>query len=213
MTGRPGLLLLVVYAGLVVGGWFTGQWLIEPIAVDVHPSNEAQVHRAIILATAVYVLAAAVPFVPGAEIGFALIAALGTPIALLVYASMVAALMLSYTVGRLIPARITAAAFGQLGLARARGLVLHMGPLDATERLEVLTANAPRRIIPFLLRHRFIAVAVVINLPGNTLLGGGGGIALAAGLSGLYPLPAFLATILIAVAPLPLIVLLTGYVP
>jgi hypothetical protein len=47
---------------------------------------------------------------------------------------------------------------------------------------------------------------VALNLPGNTLLGGGGGIALMAGLSGLYPMPAYLTTVAIAVAPVPLLV-------
>lgn len=60
--------------------------------------------------------------------------------------------------------------------------------------------------MPRLLRHRYLALAVALNLPGNTLLGGGGGIALMAGLSGLYPMPAYLTTVAIAVAPVPLLV-------
>jgi hypothetical protein len=36
-------------------------------------------------------------------------------------------------------------------------------------------------------------------------VGGGGGIALSAGMSGLYPLPAYFTTVAIAVAPVPLV--------
>lgn len=213
MTLGRRALVLCVYIGLMIGGWLVGQWFMELFAFDVRLSNESRVHRMIITATAIYILAVAIPFVPGAEFGFALILALGAPIVVLVYASMVAALTLSYMLGRFVPAHSMAALFDFLGFRRARQLVLDMAPLGAAERLELLTARAPRRIIPFLLRHRYLAFAVVLNLPGNTLLGGGGGLALAAGMSGLYPLPAFLATIGLAVAPLPVVIWLTGYVP
>lgn len=139
------------------------------VAFDVRPSNEPLVHRMIMSATVIYMLAAAIPFVPGAEIGFALILAFGTPIVVLVYASMVAALTLSYVLGRFVPARTTAALFDFLGFGRARRLVLDMAPLGASERLELLTAHASRRIVPVLLRRRFLAFAVMLNLPGNTL--------------------------------------------
>jgi len=56
-----------------------------------------------------------------------------------------------------------------------------------------------------LLRYRYVALAVAINTPGNVILGGGGGLALMAGLSRLFsPLP-FLLTVLIAVLPVPLL--------
>ena len=57
----------------------------------------------------------------------------------------------------------------------------------------VFTLDAPRRLVPWLTRHRAITLIVLINLPGNTLLGGGGGIALVTGLSKLMPVKQFLA--------------------
>jgi hypothetical protein len=55
-----------------------------------------------------------------------------------------------------------------------------------------------------LLRYRYLALALAVNLPGNVILCGGGGIALMAGLSRLFdPLP-FLLTILLAVLPVPM---------
>jgi len=71
-------------------------------------------------------------------------------------------------------------------------------------RLELLLARAPARFIPALLRHRYLALAVVLNLPGNTLLGGGAGIALCAGICGLYPSRGFVVAVAIAVAPMPI---------
>jgi len=205
------LLLAALYTGLVAGGWLLGNWLVtDSVRLDIRPGNEPEVHALIMGSTALYVLASALPFVPGAEIGIALIMMLGTRIIPLVYASMVLALSLSYLMGRLIPARAVASSFGYFGLMRAQDLVLRLAPLGAEERLELLVAHAPRRALPFLLQHRYLALAVALNLPGNTLIGGGGGIALVAGMSGIFPVGAYLTTIVVAVAPVPLILLSVG---
>jgi hypothetical protein len=210
VTRRQGLVLAVAYVVSVVGGIYAGRLLSDATAIDLRPINEPEVHRWIMGSTAAFVLAAAVPFVPGAEIGFALMVAFGARIVPLVYLGMLLALLLAYLVGRLIPAQATAAAFGFLGLARARDLVLRLAPLGVEARLEMLIARAPRHALPFLLRHRYLALAVALNLPGNTLLGGGGGIALAAGMSGIYPFGAYLATIALAIAPVPALFLAFG---
>lgn len=211
MTGRRRLILLgAVYVALLVGGAVLGARLMDLVSLDIRPSTEPQIHAMIMTVAGLYLLASAVPFVPGAEIGFALILALGIPIILLVYGAMIAALTLSYTIGRLVPPRAIAGCFGILGLERARTLVEDLAPLSDAERLQRLTARAPRRILPFLLRHRFIALALALNLPGNSLVGGGGGIALAAGMSRLFPPLPYLLTIALAVAPVPLFFLLTG---
>ncbi|WP_166264624.1 hypothetical protein [Marinobacter caseinilyticus] len=211
MKRRRLLVVVLIYFGLLITGAAVGRFLPDVLNLDVRPGNEPEIHSMIMFTTLVYIVAAAVPFIPGAEIGFALLVTLGASVAGLVYISMVAALTLAYLVGRLLPARAIAGCFGFLGLNRARNLVFRLQPLSTDARLKLLMSRAPARIVPFLLRHRFVALAVVINLPGNTLLGGGGGIALAAGMSGLYPFPAYLATIAVAIAPLPLLVTLLGY--
>ena len=207
------LLLAALYLGLIFGGAFVGQQLTDLVAFDIRPSNEPEVHGAIMTCTAAYILASAIPFVPGAEIGLGMMLLLGPRIAVLVYGSMVAALMIAYLIGRLIPPAATARAFAVLGLRRARDLSLDLAPLDTGARLRLLTARAPRRIVPFLLRHRYLALALAFNLPGNTLLGGGGGIALAAGLTGLYSPGGYALTVVLAVLPVPLMIFLTGHHP
>ncbi len=204
MNRQRCVLLGVLYLSLIAGGWLAGDWLTDFVVNDI---------TMLTMVTSIYVAASAIPFVPGADIGFALLLALGTRIVFLVYIAMVAALLLAFTVGRFVPARATAATFDLLGLHKARDLVLQMAPLEAHDRLALLTDRAPTRVIPFLLRHRYIALAVLINLPGNTLVGGGGGIALAAGMSGLYSILAYTVTVALAVAPIPVLILFTGYLP
>lgn len=199
------LVLLAVYLALLSGGWLIGQRLFEFADLDVRPHNEPMVHKLIMTAMLVFIVASAIPFVPGAEVGLALLVVLGARVALLVYVGMVTALTLAYLVGRLVPASAMGAAFAACGLDRAHRLVLQLAPLDAKARLALLAERAPRRIVPFLLRHRHVGLMVLLNLPGNSVVGGGGGIALCAGMSGLFPLPGFLATVLLATAPVPML--------
>jgi hypothetical protein len=197
------LVLIAVYLAFLLGGWLVGQQLFDFVAIDVRPHNEPLVHKLILTSMLIFVSASAVPFVPGAEVGLALLVVLGARVALLVYAGMVIALLLAYLVGRLVSPGAIAAAFATCGLDRARGLVLQLAPLDAKARLALLTQRAPRRMVPFLLRHRYLGLVVLLNLPGNSLVGGGGGIALCAGMSGLFPPHGFLAAVLLAAAPVP----------
>lgn len=207
------LLVGAVYTGLIGGGIVAGHWLSGLVEMDLRPSSEPRIHSMVMLATALYVLAAALPFVPGAEIGAALMMAFGVRIVLLVYSAMVAALLLSFLVGRFVPAAALAGVFGYLGLRRARLLVEHMDALPPEERLPFLISRAPTRIIPALLRHRYAAVILIFNIPGNTLVGGGGGIALLAGMSRLFTFMYFAVAVAVAVAPVPLLVVVTGYQP
>ena len=206
-------LMLAAYAGLVVGSFVAGPSLVEWVRFDLGPASEPEVHRMLLLVTAVYVLAAALPFVPGAEIGMAMLAMLGTGVAPLVYGAMVAALSMAFFVGRLVPAHITAAGLGALGLHRARDLMLRLASLEPAQRLQLLSASSPRRLLPLLLRHRYLMLGLALNLPGNTVVGGGGGIAMVAGLSGLVSPLGFLVTVAVAVAPIPLLFLVLGGLP
>jgi hypothetical protein len=53
-------------------------------------------------------------------------------------------------------------------------------------------------------------MAVAVNTPGNSIIGGGGGIMIIAGLSGIFtPLSTFL-TVILAVSPVPLAVIFLG---
>jgi hypothetical protein len=83
-----------------------------------------------------------------------------------------------------------------------------LAPLGPEERLRYLTKSAPSRIVPFLLRHRYLIIGALFNVPGNALIGGGGGIGLIAGMSRLFPFPMYLLLICLAITPGPIIFLL-----
>jgi hypothetical protein len=203
-------LLVAIYAALFWLGNVGGSWLVRTIGFGA--SHDAIIARQglIWLALLAYVVLLAIPFVPGMEISLALFAMLGSSIALPIYVATVVALTIAFLAGRMVPARYVAALFGNLGLHRAQQLVQTLELLNAEQRLAKLMDHAPRRLVPFLIRHRYIAVAFAFNLPGNALIGGGGGIALLAGLSGLFSLSGYLIAVCIAVLPVPLAVVLGG---
>ncbi len=202
--------MLLIYGGLLAGGHWGGGWLIDYVGMDLD-SGEAS-HGLHMMAAGVVLFAVllAIPFVPGVEISVALLALFGSKVAIAIYCATVVALALAWLVGRVLPITLIAALFGSLGLHRAHDFVERLRPLGAAERLAVLTEHAPRRIIPMLLKHRYVAVIVALNVPGNAVIGGGGGIALLAGLSGLFSFPRFLASVSLAALPVPLFVMLMG---
>jgi len=155
-----------------------------------------------------YVVLMALPFMPGIEVGLMLMAMLGVGGIVLVYLCTVLALSLSFLAGRLLPPRYIARALGWLKLERARKLVTELEPLSAEERFRFLAQSTPSRVVPFLLRHRYLVLAILFNLPGNAIIGDGGGIALIAGMSRLFPFLKFLLLVCVAITPVPLLFLI-----
>ncbi len=203
-------LKLALLITLLVGASYAGKWVMGQFDPHLTPASEPMIHRMIMTAMAVYVLLMMLPFVPGVEIGLGLMVMFGAKIVPLVYLATVLALTLAFLIGRLLPQHSIADTFGYFRFDRARDLLRRMEPLDSTQRLEFLMQKASTRVMPFLLRHRFIALAIALNMPGNALIGGGGGIGLVAGFSRLFTLPKFALTVALAVSPIPLMILLTG---
>ena len=199
-----------LFIALLVAANFLAHGLVNTLDFQIRPGNEDKVHRAIILSAVLYSVLLAIPFVPGAEVGLGLIAMLGPPIAFLVYVCTVAGLFLSFVVGRVIPLAGLIRWIEEINLQRLSALLSKIEPMDQQERLAFLASKAPNRFLPFLLRYRYLALAVALNVPGNFLIGGGGGIALFAGVSRLYSVPGFIITIAISVAPVPLAVFIFG---
>jgi hypothetical protein len=198
------VLLVLIYAALVFGGSYFGERLSKGFDFTSWMQTERIIDGMIVGGVVLYVLLTAIPFVPGVELGLALIFACGVRIVPVVYVATIAALLLSFCAGRLIKEKWLAAGFHWLGMRRAAAMVDSLSGLDGEARINRLLEQAPQRFAPWLMRHRFLALIALINLPGSALLGGGGGISMAVGMSRLVSFPMFLASALIGVAPLPL---------
>ena len=201
------ILIILLFIGLIALGHYLTQWFIEQLSIEIKPSNQSTVHRIIMMSMFTYAILMSIPFVPGAEIGLAALMILGPKIAIFVY---LAALSLSFVVGRFIPGRILINFFHDLHCHRLSNLLAEFEGLDSQQRLKLMLARSPKRFVPYLLKYRYLALFLAINMPGNVVIGGGGGIALLAGLSRLFTPSRYFLTIAIAVSPIPLAVQIFG---
>lgn len=210
LVSRRRAFVTALYVGILLGGVVAGDWIARSFQISIHQPPEGLADAVALAALAVYVVLTTLPFVPGIEIGLGLIVVCGPYIVPFVYLATVISLTASYAIGRLFPDRWLAAIFRNLALFRAERMVTALASMNTEERLAHLTGCAPKRWVPVLLRHRFWTLAVLLNLPGSTLIGGGGGICMTVGLSRLIPFPQFLLTVALAVSPVPLVILVSS---
>jgi hypothetical protein len=191
-------LVLLNYGGRLVLRWLNFQlW----------PSQSIVIETALSISILIYILWMAMPFMPGIELGISLMAMLGTKGVILVYLCTLLSLSLSFVIGRLIPLKVFSSFFGWLHLRKAQSLIHQLEPLNSSEKIEFLLKNVPSTILPYVIKHRYLLIGVSLNLPGNALIGGGGGISMIAGTSGLYSFLKYVLFISIAIMPVPIIFL------
>lgn len=198
-------LALAIYAILLAAGWGAGELLLGMTVPELRPMNEPMIHRMVMGALVLFVVMAAIPFIPGAEIGFALLLMFGGQASGIVYAGMVGALLLSFTVARFVPLSLLSQLTASLRLAGATRFFDLLASMPAEERSRFISDRLDGQFSSTLLKNRYLALAILLNVPGNSLLGGAGGLAFMAGISGLYRFWPYLLSVLIAVAPIPLI--------
>ena len=191
---------------------YGGSRIVDHINFQLWPEHEHLIMTALWFSIGIYILWMAMPFVPGIELGLALMVMLGPQGVVLVYLCTLLSLSLSFAIGRLIPLKTFARFVGWLHLHKAQDLMLRLEHLNPEEKLDFLLGTAPSKVVPYLLKHRYLMIALILNLPGNALIGGGGGIGLIAGMSRLYSFPRYLLLVSLAITPLPLL-FLAGNLP
>jgi hypothetical protein len=195
---------------LILGLNVSGAWLGHLVNFQLFPRHDTMLHAALLISVAIYILLMATPFMPGIEVGMAVMLMLGYKSALLIYLCTLIALSVSYAIGRFFPLSLVYRFLKWLYLDKASELVHQLEPLNQQERLGLLNKKAPTKFAPFLLNHRYLTIAVALNLPGNALVGGGGGIGLVVGMSRVVPFYKYLIVVAISVLPVPLCIFLQG---
>ncbi|WP_152204993.1 hypothetical protein [Marinobacter changyiensis] len=205
-----GLLKLTILIIVIVAGNLLTRGVIDGLDMDIRPSNEPILHQIIMTSIAAYILLMAIPFVPGVEIGLALMMILGPKIVPLVYGCTLLSLCLTFMVGRLLPEKSITRFLREVHLVRAATFLENFHGLDAEQRLACLTEKSPRRWVPWLIKHRYLTLMLIINLPGNMVLGGGGGLALIAGMSRMFSIHRYILIVAVAISPIPLFLMIFG---
>ncbi len=157
-----------------------------------------------------YAILLAIPFMPGMEIGVSLLVAHGAMAAPLVYGATFLGLGLSYFLGALFAERLPCGFLERLGLIRACAFIDEIRTLNREQRLQRMQESLPQWAGKWLLGHRYLLLALVLNLPGNGIIGGGGGIMMMAGMSRLFSFPMVAITVALATAPVPIAVWFLG---
>ncbi len=158
-----------------------------------------------------YALALSIPFVPGVELGVALMLVFGRPGVALVYFGTLLGLSLAFLAGRRVPLSFLISVLDWLQLTEARDRIRKWMEASPNRAMERMRRVSPKRLAERFARHRYLLLALAINVPGNVVVGGGGGIALLAGLSGQFRYWLFLAVCAVAVAPIPLLFFLATF--
>ncbi|MEM9708865.1 MAG: hypothetical protein AAF871_08735 [Pseudomonadota bacterium] len=212
--GRQALFRILLRLTVIVAGAlllvYAMDWAMARAEALAEEIGTGMMIGAIIFFLVVYALLISVPFVPGIEIGIALLVMRGEAVAPFVYLATVTGILIAYAVGSTVSYRWLHRFFADLGLVRACELTLRVGALSGEERLDHLKERLPAWLRGVAVSGRYVTLACLLNLPGNGILGGGGGIAMVAGLSRVFaPLP-MVVTVALAVLPVPLAVWLWG---
>lgn len=203
--GLRGIGMVLLWATLLVAGHSLSHMGFHEAQALLSAMREAFGPLALILLALAYAMTLAMPFIPGVELALLIMAVFGPVGALVAYTATIGGLGLAYVVGRLLPERVIAGLLARVGIPMPRaGVASAMQGMIAESRLG---HTAPRRLAALLLDHRHLTLAVCLNLPGNSALGGGGGLALLCGLSKQFGWRSFVLTVAIATSPVPILVL------
>lgn len=204
----PSLLQRVLRFGIIVALVLAiqglGEWVSVQTQLELSARENAMFGAVALMLVLAYTITMAVPFVPGIEIGLAIMLVFGPQVFLVVYACTQVALLLSFVAGRVVPLSRLAALAGWLQFHGMQSWLGRLEPLTPEKRLESMVRCAPRRWVQKLIEHRYLALAILINLPGNAVVGGAGGIGLVAGMSRVFGLWRYVFVVALATTPVPI---------
>jgi hypothetical protein len=190
------IIFLFILSGFVVAPW------LSDIKTMLTVVGESQSTLGIVLIGVCYTLLLAIPFVPAFELGILIMILFGKSGCVLAYMCTLAGFSLSYFIGWLIYRHN---GHPQIFSGAKQYRTQLMFEKLAQNRSGVwLQRCCPR----FLREHRYFSIAMLINLPGNVVIGGGGGIAMFCGAHRHIQFNKYFLTLVIAISPVPLSMLL-----
>ena len=145
----------------------------------------------LLLCCFIYAMVLMIPFAPGMELGVLIMAMFTTTGIVAAWMTTVIALALAFTIGRT----------GQHYLWVQRLLFLVHSKQSLPSYIQWVRTT--------LAKYPYLTVALLLNIPGNTFIGGVGGIAIVAGAMGSVSLKGFIVTVAVASSFVP-IVLISG---
>ena len=162
--------------------------------------------KAIIVGAFFYVMMLSIPFFPGIEIAWLMIMLYGKEAVILIYLLTICGLCLSFGIGRW---------FEKSWLTRWLNIPeLKNQFAERSSKIRQKLSTLHPRWSTFITsggrlgKHHYLLLAIIINVPGNTLIGGGGGISFICGMNRRFSWKGFIGTLVIATAPIPILLML-----
>ena len=192
--------LLVVILLLNTGG----AWLAALANVQIWPEHLGMIELIWATMAVAYVVLMSMPFVPGIEVGLVLMFMLGDGGILLIYLATQLSLSISFWLGQMVPAEKLAQALSFFGFSKMADLLKQSQAVTCDQRAYWLSEHFDSRIGRWLANHQGVSLAILINMPGNSFIGGAGGLSMLMGSTGLICYRHFVAVLAVATAPVPL---------
>ncbi len=192
---------------VIIGAFWMDHWLRGDVGIAkkfAEYVGEQWSMRVLIGGAIVYVLLLSLPFVPGVELGVLLMCIFGKEGVVFVYVATVSGLSLAFLIGRKLSLKWVGSGLAKIGFVHAECYLENLSGM--LENISVNQKFYHKRFISFLAKHRYPAIGILFNIPGNYLIGGGGGISLACGISRSISWKWFLLTVIVSVLPVPLLV-------
>lgn len=200
-----GILATAIWVTLIVFGHYLSHLETAEIRTTLAALHGGFGMGALVVSAVMLAILLGLPFVPSVEMGLLMMAVFGRDGAVAAWLATVAGLAMAFAAGRYMPVAWLHHWLERHGLLAPHGDEERSRFAVWLERLH-LSEKHRARLTAYLLRHRYLLLAVLINMPGNSVLGGGGGIALVCGFTRFYRWRWFLLTVALASTPIPLLV-------
>lgn len=197
------LRLFMVIAIVVVIAVWMDHWIRGELGVGEKILEMAQDKWGIgvlVVGGSIYILLLSLPFVPGIELGILLMCVFGKEGIVFVYVATVIGLVIAFLMGRMLPEKWVDSLSKKLGFSRS-------GDGRPDELLVMLGRffRNKKRLGTLFPGYRYLVIGILLNMPGIYIVGGGGGISFACGISRSISFKLFLLTVVLAVSPVPLL--------
>lgn len=148
----------------------------------------------LVITCSLYAMVLMIPFAPGLELGLLIMAMFGIPGIIGAWTATVIGLCMAFIVGQL-------TRDSRLISAVKRKFLSHEGKSKAIRWIRKRLAQFP-----------YVSLALLLNVPGNMVIGGGGGIALSAGALGNLSLSRFFITVVMACGVVPMMLIIGVFI-
>lgn len=191
-----------------------GNWMFSSLRLDAQSAATLPLVWLLVPVFVVYFITSGLPFVPASEIGFGLLIIFGGEIAPLIVVVSSAGLITSFMIGKFVPKQKLAKLLNWFGFEKAPKFLLKLQDMSTQEKLDHMMQGVSKKWSIALMQYRYLGIIALLNIPGNAVIGGGGGIAFMAGVTGVFSAKGFAISAIIGVMPYPLfffIAWLLGY--